>query len=176
MHSTIHLKRKITKQTMTKIIKPKHVFQHCLDLIPSAMGAVSIMQLRRAAEREDENWIMLLLIILLHISMTKMATYFREHYLENELYKLLYEKMRYSWQESSQQRQRFAKQHKILWIISGICLACIFVAAYMDKPFVVYSTLTVLFISDSIQAFQDDIDLWNITFGNSIDEDTAYEI
>lgn len=149
--------------------------KHCLDLMPSAMGAEIIMQLRRAAEREDENWMMLLLYFVAYLSITNMATYVREHYLENELRKLLYEKMRYGWQESSQQRQHNKKVHKFLWV-SGICLACTFLAAYMDKPFVVYSTLTVLLISDSIVAFQDDIDLWNITFGNSIDEDTAYEI
>ena len=46
----------------------------------------------------------------------------------------------------------------------------------MDKPFVVYSTLTVLFIVDSLMAFQDDVDLWHVTFGYRIDEDTAYDI
>ena len=155
------------------MIKPKHVFQHCLDLVPAAMGAEIIMGSRRA---EDENWMMLLLYFVAYISITKMATYVREHYLENELCKLISEPRFYSWMESSQQRQHYKKLHTTLWVISGICLACIFVAAYMDKPFVVYSTLTVLLISDSIQAFQDDINLWNITVGNGIGEDTAYEI
>jgi len=78
--------------------------------------------------------------------------------------------------ESSQQRQHYTKHHITLGVISGISLVCSFLAAYMDKPFVVYSTLAVIFIAGSFIAFQDDRLLWHVTFGYRIDEDTAYDI
>lgn len=108
--------------------------------------------------------------IIVIISMSKMITYFYNHYLERE------------WDTacallSNKTKEHFTKQCTILNVSIGICYFCgVYPAIYFDEPHVVYGAFAVVGILGSYMAFEEDRMLWRITIGNRIDIDRAHEI
>ena len=149
-----------------RIPKPKFLFHKNLELFRFAIIAETFMRWRRG----QLTYFQLLPPIIVSISMSKMITYFHNHYLEREwdtAYALL----------SNKTKEHFRKQCTILNVFIGICYFCgIYPAIYLDKPYVVYGAFAVVGILGSYMAFEDDRILWRITIGNRIDVDRAHEI
>lgn len=156
--------RYIAMNMINRLPKPKFLFHNCLELTQIAMMAETF----RKSWSGQLTYFQLLIPIVAMISMATLIEYFYKHYLERE-WDIVYDLL------TDRTKDQFKKQHDILKVIIAFYLVICY-EIHIDKPYAVYYVFALFSILVLIIAFEVDILLWRITFGNRIDIDKTHTI